>query len=242
VRTGGGIASTRTTATALTQATLSYRDRRGELQVGRQRFLEGPTQVSLFGSMVRQGGREVMDAVRVTPHIGAGRKLELTYLRDAFPRPLKPGVAGSQEGFYGRFAIRKPAGNFGLNLLHYRQTAAATTGATVDFAIPLLRNRIDFYGEAGRDPFRRRLTTMGLGFPGFYERTDFDVYLEYAKLRGSGTATGAPGEFAMRVYRRISDNLDFVAAVNRFQGVDSRFVAALAFGARATMQATRSNR
>ena len=210
---------------------LTLRDWRGEVQVGRQRFLRGPAQITLFGSLVRQGGREVMDAIRVAPDLGSRQKLEFAYLYDAFPRHLPYDIGGSQGGFYGRYSTHQHAGNFGLNLLRYNNSPVNTTiGYSLDFGVPIKRDEIELYGEIGRDTFRRRMTTVGLSFPGLYDRTDYDVYLEYSDL-GNGSAPTPPAELAARVYKRINDNLSGVVAVSRFSGFDTKFTLGLAYGA-----------
>jgi len=223
--------------TTVSEAGLTYRDRRGDVRVGRQRFMEGPAQATLFGSMIRQGGRETMDAVRVSPKIGKGRRLDLAYIKDAFPRDLPFRVNGYQSGLYLRYAWQQRYGNFGLNLLKYRRAPVAhTTGATLDFGVPLVRNQLELFGELGRDPFRRRLTTLGLYFPGLYQKTDFDVYLEYASLKGSTSYAGPPNELALRIYRRLNQSVDLMAAWSRLSGVEHSFIFGITSGARFTSE------
>lgn len=209
---------------------VTYRLRRTQIKAGRQRFLEGPTQAAVLGSMVRQGGRETMDAVNLTHQMGSGR-LQLAYLHDAFPRNFPFQRAGSQKGFYGRYSIQRSIGNFGLNVLNYRNTPVSSgTGLTFDFAVPLIRNQIELYGELGRDPFKRRLTTVGVALPGLYDATDFDVYLEYASIGQGGAATNLPSELALLVYRRLGPNTNLLMAVNRFSDIGTRFTLGLSSG------------
>lgn len=216
---------------AISNATLTYRQHSGEVQIGRQRFVEGPTQAALFGSLVRQGGREIMDAVRFSPNIGANRHLEVAYLYDAYPRNLPYRVPGAQHGLYGRFAVQEKFGNFGVNVINYRNTGlSSTTGATVDFAVPLVRNQIEFYGEAGRDTFRRNLTTVGLTFPGLYDRTNLDAYLEYAHLHSSSVLAAPPNELALRVYRKFGRYTNIVAGISKFSKLSTNFTLGLAVG------------
>ncbi|MBV9470642.1 MAG: FecR domain-containing protein [Abitibacteriaceae bacterium] len=218
---------------AISNATITYRHRMGELQIGRQRFIEGPTQAALFGSLVRQGAREVMDAVRFTPNIGKNRGLDVAYLYDAFPRNLPYRVPGAQHGLYGRFSLQEPIGNFGLNLLKYQNSGFPnTTGATVDFALPVVRNQVEFYGELGRDTVRRRLSTLGLTFPGLYDKTNFDAYLEYASLRSSNLAVAPPHEIALRVYRKLGRYSNLVMGLSKFSGVSTNFTLGVSVGGR----------
>ncbi len=221
---------------AVSDANLTYSDdRRGEIQFGRQRFLRGPSQITLFGSLVRQGSREVMDAVRVSPNIGRGRTLELAYLYDAFPRSLPFRIGGAQKGFYGRAGVESKAGNFGVNLLRYTNTPVnSTLGASLDFSVPLARNEVELYGEVGRDMFRRRLTSIGLTFPGLFERSDFDVYLEYARLRGGNNIADPPNEISARVYRRVNQRFNAVTALSRFSDNNTNFTLGISIGARSS--------
>lgn len=218
---------------ALSSASATYAGPSAEVEIGRQRFLSGPTQAALFGSMVRQGARDTMDAVRVSPNIGKGRRLDLAYLYDAFPRNLPYQVSGAQKGYYGRFSTQTARGNFGANLLHYTNLPVSTaTGVSVDFALPVLPNQVEFYGEVGQDPFRRGLITTGLTFPGLFDRTDFDVYLEAASLlkRGS-TASVPPTEYSARVYRRINNNCNLVLQAQKFYRSESSITLGFSYGA-----------
>ncbi|MDF2440493.1 MAG: hypothetical protein JWN98_1477 [Abditibacteriota bacterium] len=209
---------------------VTYRLRNTQIKAGRQRFLEGPTQAAVLGSMVRQGGRDTMDALSLTHQMGSGR-LQLAYLHDAFPRNFPFQRAGSQKGLYGRYSIQRSIGNFGLNLLNYRNAPVSSgTGITFDFAVPLIRNQVELYGEVGRDPYRRRLTTVGVALPGLYDATDFDVYLEYASIARGSAATDLPSELALLIYRRLSDNTNLLMAVNRFSDIGTRFTLGLSTG------------
>jgi hypothetical protein len=214
---------------------LTYRDTWGEVQVGRQRFLSGPTQASTFGSLVRQGGRETMDAIRFAPRLDGGRQLEVAYIYDAFPRNLPYQFSGAQKAFYGRAALRRRDFNLGLNAFKYSTAPIAnTTGVTLDLAVPLLRDEIELYGEAGRDAFRRRLAAVGLSFPGLYERTGFDAFLEHANLGDSSSLAAPPSETTLRVYRRIGKRLNTVSVLNHYgSGAGWNFTFGLAFGVRA---------
>jgi hypothetical protein len=219
---------------SLADAFVTYRDTWGEVQAGRQRFVAGPTQAALFGSLVRQGGRETMDAIRFAPRLRSGQQLELAYIYDAFPRNLPFQIGGAQKALYGRAALHREGFNAGVNAFKYTSAPVAnTTGLTLDFAVPLLRDDVELYGEVGRDAFRRRLTTVGLSFPGLYQRTDFDAFLEYAKLQNSSLLSTPPSEVTLRVYRRFGDHLNTVAALSHFGGgAGWNFRVGIALGAR----------
>lgn len=220
-------------ASAISSAFIAYREERGEVQIGRQRFMQGPTQATLFGSLVRQGGREVMDAVRISPNLGRRQRLEIAYLYDSFVRNLPYRAPTGQRGYYARYARQQRFANIGVNVLGYNSAPVpTTTGITADFAVPLLHDKLELYGEFGRDPFRRQLRTVGLNLPWLYERTDLDVYLEYANLRASSTAGRPPTELALRVYRALGDNVNIVAALSRFYRTDTALTIGLSVGAR----------
>jgi hypothetical protein len=218
---------------AISDLSLTYTAGFGEVRLGRQRFLSGPTQATLYGSLIRAGGREIMDAVRFAPDIGDDKSLEVAYLYDAFPRNLPYRISGAQNGFYGRFAIYESFGNFGINVLKYSDADVDdTTGATFDFALPIIRNKMEFYGEIGRDPFRRNLRTFGLTFPWLYEKTGWDVFLETAHLSDARHAEAPPTEYAMRAYKKLSQSVNMVAAVSHFSGSSTKFIVGFSIGAR----------
>lgn len=233
LRYNGPAGRTTRDLSALSSAALTYSGPRAEVEIGRQRFLGGPTQAALFGSMVRQGARDTMDAVRISPYIGKKRRLDLAYIYDAFPRNLPYRVPGAQKGLYGRFSMQTPRGNYGLNLLHYNNlTVSTTTGASVDLAVPVIPNQVEVYGELGRDPFRRGMVTVGVTFPGLYDRTDFDVYLESASLRRwGGTAPIPPTEYSLRVYRRLNKNSNLVVQLQKFYRSQSSVTVGFSYGA-----------
>ena len=122
-----------------------------------------------------------------------------------------------------------------MNLLRYNNTPVSSTlGATLDFSVPVARNEVELYGEVGRDMFRRRLTSIGLTFPGLFERNNFDVYLEYARLRGGNTVASPPNEISARVYRRINRRFNAVVALSRFSNNDTNFTVGVSIGARSS--------
>lgn len=225
---------------AFNSANVRYRDSWGEIQAGRQRFVAGPTQATLFGSLVRQGSREIMDAVRIAPRLKDGLSFEAAYLFDAYPRNLPYRIGGRQQGFYARAALERRFGNVGVNLLNYRGLNTST-GATLDFTFPLVRDKIEFYGEAGRDVFRRRLTTVGLAFPALFDSADIDLAIEYSDLGSSRRAAAPPSELAVRAYKRVGNNVDILTTVSRFSGAvrDTSIVIGISVGARLVGQGNR---
>jgi hypothetical protein len=174
-----------------------------------------------------------MDALRVIPKLGKNASLEVSYLYDAYPRFVPYNVRGNQRGFYARLSTQQEFGNFGLNALRYRDTAIPnTTGFTLDFSLPVARNQLEFYGELGRDPFRRNLRTVGITLPGLYQRTGFDVYLEHARLGNSPASLGLRGETALRVSRSLNESVDLIASYNRYRGFGSTVLVGVSVGGR----------
>lgn len=224
----------RRTTAVISHATLTYQSQMGSVIVGRQRFLSGPIRASYFGSMTRAGGREVMDALRFVPHISEHYGAEFSYLYDAYPRELAFGARGHQPGFLGRVYTQQKFGNFGLNLLRYKDSPVADrTGVTLDFTLPVLTKKLEFYGEVGTDPFKRKLRTFGFNSPLLYEKTGFDLYVERAKLNTSGSAAGIGDEWAVRLYRSLNNSVDFVGAYNHFNGGNSTFLLGFSVGGEA---------
>ncbi len=219
---------------AVSHATLSYDAKSASLIVGRQRFLAGPVRASYFGSMTRAGGREIMDAVRFMPRINKNYGAEFSYLYDAYPRELSPGVSNHQQGFLGRVYTLQKFGNYGLNFLKYADSPVPDrTGITLDFSVPILSKKLEFYGEVGTDPFKRQLRTFGFTSPLLFQKTGFDLYIERAKLNTSTSAAGVGEEWAVRLYKSLNENVDFVGAYNRFSGGNSNFLIGIAVGGQA---------
>ncbi len=218
---------------AISNGSLTFLNEKVEIQAGRQLFLQGPVHNTLYGSILRRRGHQVMDAIRIAPFVGEGRQLEFAYLIDAFPRnlPYRKGVDGRQDGFYGRLGLQKRFGNFGVNLLKYQDKAAGNKlGASFDFAVPLFKDNVEVYGELGRDTFERALTSVGVNFPVLYDKTGFDLYIEYAKLHNHNGIDGPPAELTARLYRGIGENVSVVASLSHFDNTDTIFTVGLAFG------------
>ena len=223
-----------TNLTPVTDLSVTYRDKDQDYQVGRQRFLDGPTQATLYGSMVRAGGREIMDAAKVTERPTDHDQLIVAGIYQAFPGNLalddvKP--AGLTHGVYLRYAHETQWANLGVNLLRYQQTPGASVlGATGDYTIPVIKNELEFYGEAGQDPYHRSLTSFGTYFPGIFQRTGYDMFLEWARLSASGPTPGEPDEFACRIYKRISKNADLLLTTSHFSDGTSSVILGFSIG------------
>ncbi len=230
IRFAGGGTQSRFT---LSDASVTLREKGGDLQVGRQRFLSGPTLATLNGSLVRQGGRQVMDAVTLRPRIGGRGTLQLSYLANVYARDLPFRVRGRERGYYGRVGVQRRYGNFGLNVLGLTSGPLGTgTGATADFALPFLRDNVEFYGEIGRDPFRRSLRTFGLAFPGLQTRTGLELYLEDSALGNRAGLVREPDELALLAYKRLGGGVFLTGGFSHFSDRRNVGTLGLAFGAR----------
>ena len=187
--------------------------------------------------MVRQGGRQVMDAVTFRPKLSAGQFLQLSYLSDAYVRDLPFRVGGNQRGFYGRYGVQRHFGNFGLNVLNLSNTPAGSgTGVTLDFALPIARDNVEFYGEVGRDPLRRSLRTFGLAFPGLQTRTGVELYLERSSLGNRDGLLQEPDELALLAYKKLGYGLFLTGGFSHFSDGRNLGTLGLSVGGRTSGQ------
>ncbi|NCO36024.1 MAG: hypothetical protein AUJ92_14505 [Armatimonadetes bacterium CG2_30_59_28] len=190
----------------------------GTFIAGRQRFLKGPVQNTIFGTLIRQFGRDIQDAVTwIAPPMIQRSELQLSYLVDAYPSGLPTAVSGLQGGWYARLSYQTPKfGNFALNLSN--DEFSDHTGMTVDFGVPLLPNEIDLYGEVGWDNFNGNIRTFGLYFGGLFQRYGVDMFLEHAALNRTINGTFVPTETLLRVYRKFTDQYSAVLLVDKKSG------------------------
>lgn len=212
--------------TAVTDARIVLRsDRWGELSIGRQRFLKGPVQNTLIGTLMRQGGRDIQDAIVWSPPLRNRRfNLDLAYIVDAFPTGLPTAVSGTQPGAYARLQYQSNFGTFALNAASH--SLGQRTGVSFDFAVPLVPREVDFYGEIGKDYHARDLRTVGVYFPGLLQQADLDLFIEYTRLDDFGL----PNRFLLRAYKKVTDRLAFVLAADKVGGQKVRWGAGLAIG------------
>jgi hypothetical protein len=210
----------------VTDAFLVVKNKRwGSLTVGRQRFLKGPIQNTIIGTLQRQGGRDIQDAITFSPKLSNRRiSLDLSYIIDAFPSGLATAVSGTQPGAYGRLQYQANFGTFGVNVAGH--SLAPKTGVTGDFSVPLIKNQLDFYGEVGTDTFHRDVRTFGVYFPGLYQKYNVDVFIEHTNLKDFGL----PNEWLLRIYPRIHQNLSALIAVDKESGGETHIGVGLAIG------------
>jgi hypothetical protein len=160
----------------LTEALLLYRSGRwGDLKAGRQHLFVGPTNNSELGTLM---GFNTADAAVWSAPAGSRLGWSVGYLADSAPLQ-----GDGFSGWYGRGQGALGGGLWGVTLLTANR-AGGGLGATADLSLPLLRDRLDAYVEAGRDPFDHDLVTGGFYFPGLFQRTGVDTFLEYQSRGG----------------------------------------------------------
>lgn len=195
-----------TTRTRWTEGYLAYKDERtGTIRVGRQWFSPSPVTASLTGQLIIN---DIADAVSWQQTFGH-TQVNLAYLYDA-----EPFTKGQRQGGYLRLSYPVRGGYVGISTLKMR---GATTGYALDFSQPIIANELELYGELGqgfaRDPAnpdrlrRGSFYTIGLYFPGLYQRYGTDLFVEYTKA-----PRGAPANnlFSVRAFYDILPGLKLV--------------------------------
>lgn len=183
----------------------------GGFTLGRQRFLTGTVLNTRIGTLVRQGGRDIQDAITWQPILTDPRmSLQLSCLVDAFPSGLPTAVSGLQWGWYSRLGYKMNVGQYGLNLTH--NELGDQVGATLDFSVPVLRRHIELYGEVGKDTFSRDIVTVGFYFPRLYQKYDVDLFLEYSDVGDFGLPFTT--EYLVRAYYPLNKRVYFFSAVD----------------------------
>jgi hypothetical protein len=171
-----------TTRSRWTETYITYKDEQlGTFRIGRQWLSQSPVNATLVGKLLIS---DIADAVSWQHRFGA-TNVTVAYLYDGQPD------------------LNKFFGNVGISAMKVR---GGTTGYALDFSQPVIPNEVDIYGEVGRDSLRRsRYYTVGLYFPGLYQRYDTDLFVEYTKA-----PRNLPDFFTVRLFQTILPNLRFV--------------------------------
>ena len=143
---------------------------------GRDRFFSGPVFQNQFLSQLIA---DRYSSAGATLRRG-GVTLQAAYLYDS-----NPDVGGAQGGALATVSYKIGGGIVGLNGLR-TATVRDGYGATASFSLPVVRNTLDFYGEVGQAPDSSTLQTYGTYFPGLFQKTDIDLFLEYGSHEGIG--------------------------------------------------------
>jgi len=148
---------------------------------------------------------DIADAVS-WQHRFSATNVTVAYLYDGQPDLNKffgETAGGRRQGFYLRLAQPVFRGAFGLSAMKVR---SGTTGYALDLSLPVLPNEVDMYGEIGRNSLQRsNFYTVGLYFPGLYQRYDTDLFLEYTKA-----PRNLPDFLTVRLFQTILPNLRLV--------------------------------
>lgn len=189
-----------TTRTRFTEGYLAYKDKQfGTLRLGRQWISRSPVNANLVGKLLVS---DIADALS-WEHVIQKVQLTVAYLYDA-----EPFTAGKRQGGYLRVAYPLRGGMVGLSVLKVR---GGTMGYALDFSQPIIPNQIDLYGEIGRSSVHRsNYYTVGLYFPGLYQRYDTDLFVEYTKA-----PRGAADYFSLRIFQTILPGFRLVLVGSR---------------------------
>jgi hypothetical protein len=184
-----------TTRSRFTEGYLAYKSEEvGIIRVGRQWISRSPVTATLVGKLLVS---DIADAILWE------RTFQKTQVTAAYLYDAEPFVGGKQQGGYLRLAQPLRGGSVGISAMKVR---GGTTGYALDFSQPVIPNEVDIYGEVGRDSLRRsRYYTVGLYFPGLYQRYDTDLFVEYTKA-----PRNFPDFFTVRLFQTILPNLRFV--------------------------------
>jgi hypothetical protein len=90
---------------------------------------------------------------------------------------------GSQSGLLASVWHTNQKGIVGGHVLR-QNTGQRGTGFSLSATYPLVLNQVDIYGEAGETAQQKAIRTMGVYFPGLYQKYDIDIALEYNHRQG----------------------------------------------------------
>ncbi len=165
----------------VSDAFLVYRNGRTEVTAGRQRYLEGPVNNSVLGSLFRSLHFDGASVKHTWPHLTA----TAAWINDYDTYLPNTGHTG---GWLGRLGTPVLGGTLGVNALQQRHEG---WGWSADLALPVWRGYLDGYAEVGTDPEGRRLSTLGVYLPRLYQSAGIDLFLEYAQRHGFATTWSA---------------------------------------------------
>jgi len=186
----------------------------GEIAIGRQRYLKGPIQNVITGTLITQ---EIRDGIMWTPRLGGDPRfgLDLSLLHDSYPFE----IPGNQGGYHVRATFEDTIGAFGLNVLKANgvgvtPTGKVTTGVTVDASVPAIPSTLDLYGEFGSNIFGQNIRTFGAYFPVAHDAWGIDAFLETTSRVGT-----APGITVLRVYYPVLPSLTLLFTADKVSGL-----------------------
>jgi len=190
----------------ISEGFLHLRGHHGQLIAGRQHLFLGPANNNRFGTLL---GLETTDAVVYELPLKGGFRQQVGWLIDT--------QALRDRGFAGGFA--RGQAPFRGGYVGYSVLASThddhTTGWSIDFSQPLIKNKVDVYGEGGRGVGGRNLAMAGLYFPALYHTMRVDAFLEYANRED------LMERVSLRLRREMGNGLLLVAFLDRRLGEDN---------------------
>jgi hypothetical protein len=128
-----------------------------------------------------------------------------------------PDVGGEQSGALGSLFYKAAGGLFGLHYIHVGDLDSGN-GVTVSGSYPVLQNHLDVYAEVGKGPDKATLQTYGLYFPGFFQKTDVDAFIEYGSHPGIGRSLSFIGTRDVGKYWNFRGYVDLADSGNDVSG------------------------
>ncbi len=185
-----------TTRSRWTEVYFAYKDEQvGTIRLGRQWISRSPVNATLVGKLLIS---DIADGISWQKNFGA-TQLTAAYLYDSQPDLNKffgSPVGGRRQGGYLRLAYPIRGGTIGISAMKVRGGA---TGYSLDFSQPIITNELEIYGEIGRNSFQRsNFYTVGLYFPGLFQRLGTDLFIEYTKA-----PRNLPDFFSVRIFHTI---------------------------------------
>ncbi len=170
----------------------------GDLRIGRQRFLFSPVNNTVFGTLLKT---EIADAVTLSTAPGSPVSAQLSYLYDA-----DPFYGGREEGIHFRLSVPAFGGYFAVNMMRVKGLGS---GGTMEFSLPVVRDKVEAYAELGADYLDYPVRTVGLYFPDLYQRYGLDLFVE---VSGRGPLSDI---LSIRAYKEVGRNYTLLLALDK---------------------------
>ncbi|MGO8672959.1 MAG: FecR family protein [Capsulimonadaceae bacterium] len=187
----------------------------GDVKVGRQQLFVGPVNNSRIATLI---DFDTVDGIVWNDTENRRIGWEGGYLTRTAP------LGG--DDYSGEFQhIRAEVGKGYLGVTELTANRSAThIGYSGDFSQPLFEGKINVYGEAGEDPFSRRLFTGGVYLQDLYQHTGVDVFTEYE------TITGQSDRVSLRVAANVIRQWRVIGYLTRTWQGDTDGGLGLAYG------------
>ncbi len=153
-----------------------HHERYGDVQAGRFHWFPSPLSNSELGALV---------SFTTSDGILYQAPFKTDKVQLAWFNRLNTTVGPAVSGWAGRLTAPMRTGRVGASLL---STSQGSLGFSGDLGIPVVVNKLEFYGELGRDTSHQGFYGLGLYFPGILQRYHADLSLEYAYRGFYGSA------------------------------------------------------